>query len=461
MRAGWAVVVIVSAAGAVSGWWRGLGERPDWRDFRAESRYVWEQRRSAPGTAMFGYLPGAAVLLWPFAAWTPNGVGVALFVATNVACAVAVIWILAHCWTRRARPFPMSAALPAAMVLGCANLAHALQSNQMTLWTLALIVAGLALVGRGRQGAGGLMLGAAAAIKTMPLLLGAYLVLTRRWRATGMMVVGFLLVDVVPSLVAYGPAGTPREHRDWLRRVAWHSNGVQIEDPLLRVHRHGSNQSFSAVLARWLRDRPNAETQVIVKGDAPEGEVERLRAALGRGEVLSIDPMPPRDADWELLRKDISRVPRFHVASLSPTAVKTIWAVALIAALAALSIATWRTRGMSFDGDWTPAAALWMLAMFWPSPMMRDYYLVWALPALLVVCRGLTAAIAGGGGRWTPGMRLAAAAIWMWIIGLAGLAVDVAMWYGVHLLALAVLAAATAWAWRREQCAGPAMARST
>lgn len=302
------------------------------------------------------------------------------------------------------------------------------------------------------------MLGAAAAIKTIPLLLGAYLLLTRRWRAAGAMLVGLLLVDLVPSLLAYGPAGTLREHRAWLTRVGWHSNGVQIDDPLLRVHRHGSNQSFSAVLARWLRRMEPGETQVIVKGDAPADQVRRVRASLGGGELISLDPMPPRHAKWELLRRDISHVPRFHIASLPPAAVKAIWAAALLTAFTALAVATWRTRGLSATGDWTPAAALWMLAMFWPSPMMRDYYLVWALPALLVVCRGLMAALASADRlpgqqsrvRWTPGMRIAAAAVWAWMIGLACLAVDAAMWYGVHLLALALLAAATAWVWRRD-----------
>ena len=107
------------------------------------------------------------------------------------------------------------------------------------------------------------------------------------------------------------------EHRDWLRRARWHSNGALIADPLLRAHRHGSNEAYSLVLARWLRDTPAVETQVIVRGDAPEQEIRKIRAALGPGEFLSLDPMPPRDSSWQVLRKDLSYVPRFRIASLS------------------------------------------------------------------------------------------------------------------------------------------------
>ena len=440
----WLLIAAVLASGVVAAIYRGVKQRPDWGDLQNESRYVWEHGRSAPGTAMFGYLPTTTFALWPFTAWLPQPLGLILYVGTNVAAAVLSILIVYRWW------FPKELSAQSfvwPVLLVCANLQHALQSNQLTLWTLLLCVAGLTLVGRGRDFLGGVFLGLAALIKIMPGLLVAYLVFRRRWRA--LVGVGFAVVafDLLPSLVFFGWQGTVDEHRAWLRRAEWHSNRRLIADPLLRVHRHGTNASLAAVLARWLRAVPDATQQVILYGNPPAEVVAQYRATLAPNECLSLDPMPPHESTWAEKRVDISWVPRFRLANLPANAVWWLWASPLALGLVVLAWFTWRTR--DDPTDWVPVSALWMLAMFWPSPMTRHYYLAWAFPALVVVWSALVAERSARR-RWSPGAILATVALLAWVVGVAGLGSKLLRWYGLHLAVLALLTAATAWAWYRQ-----------
>jgi hypothetical protein len=280
----------------------------------------------------------------------------------------------------------------------------------------------------------------------MPAVLVAYLLLRRRWRALVGVGVALVLFDALPSAVFFGWRGTLNEHRAWLQRVAWHSNRQLIEQPLLRVHRHGTNASLAAVLTRWLRATPEARRQVILYGDPPAEVVARYRAALGPDEVLTLDPMPPRDTPWAAKEVDIAWVPRLHIADLPAELVWWIWATPLIVGFAALAFCTWRAAPHA--SNWAPISALWLLGMFWPSPMTRHYYLAWAFPAIVVVWQMFRRERRRTGG--TIYRLLAAVALVAWLIGVAGLGSNLLRWYGLHLAVLALLTAATACAWQRS-----------
>jgi hypothetical protein len=474
----WIVVAAAIVVGVVGGLHRALNDEPDWRDLAAEVRYVWQHEHTAPGTAMFGYLPTATFVLWPFMAWTPLPIGAGLYLLSNVLAAVGSIWIVRRWWLPD-RPAGASFVWPVLLI--CVNFAHAIQANQLTLWTLFLCVAGLALVERRHGLSGGLLLGLAMLIKTMPAVLGVYLLLRRRWFALLGVIAAIVLFDALPSVAFFGWRGAIDEHQAWLRRAGWHSNLRQIEEPLLWAHRHGSNASYAAVLTRWLRGVPDAQRQVILYGQPPAEVVEQTRAALAPGEILTFDPMPPREGQWEAKRVDVAWVPRFHVAELSAETVRWIWGGTLAAGLAALAWATWKRsrRAVATSGrtdgyygeqagiqaapkteqpiqtqNWAPIAALWILTMFWPSPMARHYYLAWAFPALAVVWCTLERELPARGFRWRAGMRLAGAALVAWVAGVACIGWLLARWYGVHLAALALLMAATAWAWHARNVAG-------
>lgn len=436
------LVLLVGVIGAID---RGIDNDPDWRDLHFETNWTWQHGHTAPGTTMFGYLPTTTFALWPFTTWLPQPLGVLLYIATNVAAMAVSVWLLYRWWgdssQRTGGSWSIDIAFVVAMLLGVVNLAHAIQSNQTTLWTLVLCVGGLTLVGLRRDFAGGLLIGLAAMIKVMPGLLAVYLLLRRRWWALGGVVVAGIVFNIVPSVLFFGWHGTIDEHRAWLRRAGWHSSQHLIDRPLLRVHRHGTNASLATVLTRWLRGLPDVREQVILYGDPPDDVVARYRANLPPDVWLTIDPMPPRDGShWAEKRVDITWVPRFHIADLPPDVIKVLWAAPLVVAFVLLAWFTARTAGRA-DDDWPVVSALWMLAMFWPSPMTRHYYLAWALPALVVVARVLLA----GGPR---GHLVGLAAVIAWILGIAFIGSKVVRWYGIHVFSLLVLTLATAWAWR-------------
>ncbi len=449
----WVVVGAALLVGVIGGGYRAWNDRPDWRDLAAEVRYVWQHGQTAPGTAMFGYLPTATFVLWPFMVWAPKPVGIGLYVLSNLLAGAASIWIVKRWWLPD-RPAGGSIIWPVLLV--GVNFAHAIQANQLTMWTLLLCAGGLALVEsasrkvRGgvlaRQVVGGLMLGLAILIKTMPAVFGVYLLLRRRWLALAGVAVAVLLFDALPSVAFFGWRGAIDEHRAWFRRAGWHSNRRQIEEPLLWANRHGSNASYAAVLTRWLRGVPDVTSQVVLKGQPPNDVVEQTRASLRPNQILTLDPMPPRESGWQRKDENVAWVPRFHVADLSAETVRWIWGGSLAIGATVLVLATWLSQR---SANWAPVAAIWMLAMFWPSPMARHYYLAWAFPALAVVWFTLDRELIARELRWSAGMRLAGAAIVAWTIGVACIGWFLARWYGVHLLALALLTAATAWAWYR------------
>ena len=451
----WAVVAATLASGVIGGLARGLGNKPDWSSFDRESRHAWEHREVTPNTNMFGYLPTTFFALWPFTAWTPPPVGLIAFVVVNIAACVATLLILRRHWfsmptSRGLRPVqtdedrqcPIAHLFIWPLVLYIAHLQHPLQANQFTIWVLALCVMGLTLLMHRRDLAGGLLLGLAGCVKVTPFIFVVYLLLRRRWRALSGMMLAVLLFDVVPAVAFFGIDGAVHEHRAWLRRAEWYSSRRFIEDPNLRVVRHGNNCSYAIVLARWLRSPPPGDQQVVLRGHPPPDVIERTRAALEPTEFLTLDPMPPNAGSWSLERHDLSGFPRFHVADLSAGTVRLIWAATLALGLGAVAVTTARRRLAAGTPAWKAEAALWMLLMFWPSPMMRDYYLALAFPAYILVWR---AALARGPHAYRRSTRVAAvAAIAFVYLSVLALAWHVANWYGIHLATTAVLAA-TLW----------------
>jgi hypothetical protein len=447
MRAAWLVIVLVLASGAIVGVRHGLSGRPNWGSLQRESHFVWEQGHSSPDTALFGYLPTAVFALWPFTTWTPQPVGLLLYVAVNLLAAAGSAWMLALWWLPSES---RAGSIVWPLLLVVANVQHVIQANQLTLWVLFLCVAGLTLIGTKRPLLGGVFLGLAALLKSMPFIFLGYLALRRKWWALAGFGIAIVAADLVPCLLFFGVKGTVDEHLAWFNRVEWHSNRRLIEDPLLRVNRHGSNASYSAVLTRWLRDPSTAQRQIILRGDPPLEIVAERRAALAPDEWLTLDPMIGSEQKWSEQVVDLRPlgIPRMHLAELSATAVWWIWASSLTCLLAALAILTWRCP----EQAWAPLGSLWLLAMLWPSPMMRHYYLALAFPAVVIVWRTLIRVRTAESGRWTCGARLAVAALAGWLIGVACLGWGLPRWYGIHLAAIALLAAATVWsvraAWR-------------
>ncbi len=479
--AAWVLVGLVLASGIVGGIHRGLANQPDWRDFARESRHVWDHGTIPTSTTMFGYLPAAFLAIWPFSVWTPPPWGLIAFVTCNVVACVGSGWILRQWWFTGSKgtepccvdnaehpcgpprrlwhrrlaggitggtPVPRfdRGAFVWPVLIVAVHAQHVLQANQLTLWLLLICVTGLTLLMYQRDILGGAVLGLGVCLKVTPGVFLLYLAIRRQWKALAAMLLAIAAFDVAPSIAAFGVDGAIQEHRAWLRRADWYSSRRLIDEPHLRIRRHGHNCAWSVVLGRWLRPAPDADFQIILHGDPPAEAVAAAKASLAPNEYLVLDPMPTEGTVWIKTRDAIPDVPRMRLANLSADAVFAIWVVTLAVPIGLLCFATHRTRGSPRRSvAWSAEAAMWMLLMFWPSPMVRDYYLALALPACVVICRFL-ATEENASHRRARAIGLVSMAVFFG--GVACIKWDAGTFYGLHLATLAVLAIACAVIWR-------------
>lgn len=400
---------------------------------------------------MFGYLPAASFLLWPFTVWLPRPMGLIAFALANGAAAVGAAWILFRWW------FANSAGVEGGRPSGISKLAlfgwplfvlgahfqNVLQGNQLTIILLFLCASGLTLIQMKRSWSGGFLLGVATCLKVTPGILLVFLLFKRRWSAVGGMVLAVLMLDIIPSAAFFGIDGALREHQAWRQRVEAYSNRRFIEDPWLRVMHHGHehNTSLSVVLTRWLREQPGSGRHVVVRGHPSREELGGIRATMMPGDHLSIDPMPISGERYSVSYHEAETrrsLPRTSMAKWSADRVYILWLLIEATVLIIAVLMTLRSSGSANSPEaWQSQAALWLLVSMWSSPMLRDYYLPLALPAAVVAWRAILACRSSN--QLGAASITSIAALVTCFISVLCLASDTAEWYGVHFLALATL----------------------
>ena len=360
------------------------------------------------------YLPFAVIAFTPFAAAGP-WIGGVLWVTLNTAALLAVIWLVG----RRISGLPasdwiLSQAVPV-WLCGAAIYEHA-RFNQTAVLVLLLVVVAYVLLEKRHDGWAGLALAAACLIKLLPALFVVWLALKRRWRAVAVAVVAAATLEVAPSLVLFGPAKTVEYHRRWARNALVYGSAVHMlmhPDDAMYVRRHRTfidyrNQSLAMVIGR---------VSGVVGG----------------------------------FRQTSSRT------LLNPAAAVTAYVV-INAVVAGLLLWLSRKPWWKLRPDQRACElALWLLAMLWFSPLMRQYYLVWAYPALAVLLA--RADLHGQVGRsgwpaWT--------ALVVWLVGMFAWGLDQTLFdhaarsLGVNLWSVLVLGVMLAVEWGRP--APPALA---
>ena len=100
---------------------------------------------------------------------------------------------------------------------------------QINLLIFALALGGLTLIARGREIAGGWTLGAAAALKVMPVLFVPYLLWKRRWNAALWTAIATVLLSASPVL-AYGPRRLDAYFLGWIAsvRAGWNVGKMNL-----------------------------------------------------------------------------------------------------------------------------------------------------------------------------------------------------------------------------------------
>jgi alpha-1,2-mannosyltransferase len=292
-----------------------------------------------------------------------------------------------------------AAVLGVAVVLALPAVYDAAKFNQLSFFVLALVLAGSATLEKGHSWRGGAFLGAAAVLKLLPAIFLIWLLLKRRFAAGVGFAATVVVLAVVPCLVVFGPARTVAYHREWWTCNVGGDAVRGLVNPALREHFiDHRNQSIGQVIARltW-PEHPYRTAWQPLHWDAQTGQ--RVACGIGGGLLLALM--------WSTRRS---------------------WR--------SLSIVQLRTE-----------AATYALAMLALSPLVRTYYLVWALPGLVLMAR---AALGGGTGATvdrTPatagrgaGRYIGRAGLFVWTAGMAVWMWPTARLVGVHLVMLIVLA---------------------
>lgn len=392
------LVVLLAAIGTLS-FHRGVRGRFDFRHFYLDARYVWVHRALNPHLPdprrpvehesraddsvrqLPFYLPVVPLALAPLTAGGQTRAALA-WAAVQVAALAAALRILRG-WARVEGPdAAKDSAVVFAVAVGLAlpAIVEAAKFNQLTLCVLALAVAGLTALERRRRVLGGVLLGAAAVLKILPGLLLLWLLVKREWRAAGAMVAAAAILVLLPPLIAFGPERTLAYHREW-----WDYN----------IRGDSARGLVSPQLAEHFIDRRNQSVaQVVARLAWPEHPYR----------------VGPQVAQLELE----------HCLALA--------AVITGALLIALLGATRQPAAVLGLDRRRAEAATYLVAMLALAPLVRQYYLAWALPALVVLARAAHAKRRCGQAGllvWVAGMLL-----WMW---------PAARLVGAHLVMLLVL----------------------
>jgi len=344
--------------------------------FFEAGRYVLEHRDIQPKPFLKYYWPSLDVA-WAGLAWMPLPV-------------VAVVWYAMACcsWIgllitlrRLLAPYaPSPRARHAALAAGLLMLPLALDHlcigafHVLMIW---LMVAGLARVSRGHSWSGGVLLGLGVWIKLLPLLGAGYLVLKRKWLATGVAIACAVTVDLALTLPVFGP------QRTWELHVAWWQSQAR-----------GATERTLTDNAYIGEDR--------ITNQSPAVALRRVLTHMGW------DAFPSRNS--------------VALTNLSGPQLRMVY-TGLVALLGLGILSCCRRPGRSLDASqWASEIALIALGTLWFSPVAWSYHFTAATPALAVI-------VARRAGQ----PRLVGTVVVLWVAALASFAWPLARALGAML----------------------------
>jgi hypothetical protein len=276
--------------------------------------------------------------------------------------------------------------------------------GQPNLMLLAMMLAGIALLSAGRQGSAGAMFALATALKAFPVAVLPYLLWRRRWRAAASMItLTAVLLLLVPAPFR-GFARNLDETRTWFNAMVLSADADGFGQ---RPEQNWSwkNDSLIAVTHRLLRP-------------------------------LNSEALDPEAKPFYVNVLDLS----YQQANLVVIAIAALIGLGFIAVLPPERRRTPRSNAAEYG--------VLLALMTVASPLARDYYFVWLLPAITVLvyraaleAQARTRAITGG---------LLAVAVALFALRAAHPPPHWPQAYGNNLWATAVIVGALVWHMRRD-----------
>lgn len=391
-RAGVATAIILAGAVAAVSYHQAAKLDYDFHHFYRDARFVWEhgalnpdldnadplERRQLPF-----YLPVVALLLAPI---TAGGITIAAAIWSALHAGALLISLRAlHSWLALRMTGGVSP-LAVACLASLPAIYETARFSQISFIVLALVLSGFAALQRGRRIMCGTLIGLATVLKLLPGVLLVWLLLKRQWTALWVAAISIALIAFVPCLAVFGPSRTLAYHQQWAAANLGINTPGGVGRASVREHFvDHRNQSVAAV-------------------------TERLSW-----------PGHPAKAPWQPLR--ISRTAGVRIAA------------AIMAALAlGLMLMSRRPLTSMTRGARQAEFAAYLTAMLIFSPLLRQYYLVWCLPGLVVFAEL-------GAGASSQRRRIAGRlGLVIWLAGMVAWLSPTARTYGAHLWMLVCIA---------------------
>ncbi|MCW2612138.1 MAG: Alpha,2-mannosyltransferase [Cryptosporangiaceae bacterium] len=184
----------------------------------------------------FTYPPFAALCMVPTAFLGFDAAAAITSLASAAAITLTTWWLLAPVARRHGWPRWFAVALAVPVVSALEPVRETVGFGQVNLFLVALVLADVAALRRGRPWAG-IGIGLATAVKLTPGLFVLYLLVTRRWRAAGVAAGAFGAATLLAAMVDGGTSW-----QFWTQTL-WHTDRVGKLD-------YVSNQSLLGLLAR-------------------------------------------------------------------------------------------------------------------------------------------------------------------------------------------------------------------
>jgi hypothetical protein len=397
----WGLIALLMVVAGVS-FHRAAVPKADFKYFYTDARYVWTQRALNPELAgaddqderqLPFYLPVVPLLLAPLAAGGPKLAAVLWTIGQVIALGYTLRVLRA--WANSAEAVDPRLLTLGACLIALPAIIETAHFNQLSFIVLAMVLAGIAALERGRPVQAGLWLALATVLKLQPAVFALWLALKRQWTALATLASGAVVIALLPCLLAFGARSTGEYHHQW-----WSYNAEAMAargrgDARLRPHfLDYHNQSLAAVLLRttWPDHPYRTPLQPV-----------RLSPRAARGIALLVSLGLAAALVWHT-RRPWQRPPSDHATRLRP-------------------------------GRLRAEAAVYLVAMLVFAPLLRTYYLVCAAPGLMLLAQYAVEP------RERPRQWPARIALTIWLVGMLAWTSDTARAYGVHLVMLIALAA--------------------
>ena len=172
--------------------------------------------------------------------------------------------------------------------------------GQPNLALLTLLLGAFACLRLGREGAAGVLVATAAAIKAFPVLAVGYFIYRRMWRATIATVAALAVWLLVVPLPFRTPRAAVSDLAVWSRGMVFTYNAQGIAQRPFRSFSY-KNQSIMAMAHRLLRDVPADGEKVLSEHVARRraGQPQQGMLADGSIDLAAMLTAPPETPAWD------------------------------------------------------------------------------------------------------------------------------------------------------------------